>query len=456
MLTYYLKTFGCQMNEEESLRIRDFLGGFKIKENSKPTDADIIIINTCSIRQTAEDRLTGLIDSIRTGQKGKTAKIAVTGCIAGLALDQYKRYQLSKSLLRKLNTVDLFFTAEEVDKLASLLPEVYSEENYYNLKHTVSPISAFVPIMKGCDNYCSFCIVPFSKGPERSIPAPEILQEIQKLTDQGIKEVLLLGQKINSYELEGEKRTLWAKKKLKDPQTPHPLTTLLEKIQEKTKLERIFFMTSYPTDFTDDLIEAIRVLPKVGEYIHIPVQSGSTKILKSMQRRYSRPQLDDLLDKIVSQLPNLHLSTDFIVGFPGETEVDFTKSKELLEKYPFDMAYIAPYSPRPGTTSASMIDDIPRKEKKDRWAELTKILEQSALQQNKQYLGKKGTVLIGRKKRTVAMGRLPNYKEVEIHDPSVNIGDIVPVEIITTDAWRLVGAILGRPTVLPGQAGIHS
>ncbi len=441
MPTFYLKTFGCQMNEEESLRIKDYLASKRYRETDDYTKASLVIINTCSIRQTAEDRLLGLLDGVRT--KGlPTVKIAVTGCIAGLATDAYSRYKLSTKLRRRLKDVDLFFTAESLSTLGTLLGDTFDEDTYYDFKATHTPYSAYLPIMKGCDNYCSFCIVPYAKGPERSFATKDILEEVRKLQDQGIKEVLLLGQKINSYGLEGSLRATFFAKRSKDSSLPHPFAQLLSEIHEKTSIPHIYFMTSYPTDFTDDLIDTIASLPRVGQYIHIPVQSGSTKVLKAMERRYSREVYDDLLDKMVARLPDMHLSTDFIVGFPGETDADFVESVELMHKYPFTMAYIAPYSPRPGTKAFELGDPIPREVKKERFTVLTKALEESALAEHQNYLNKQYPLLVTKKSGDFLSGRIPNYKEVLIPDTSCMIGEVASITITQADAWRLIGKVI--------------
>ncbi|MBI4999812.1 MiaB/RimO family radical SAM methylthiotransferase [Candidatus Gottesmanbacteria bacterium] len=326
MKKYFIQTFGCQMNEADSEKIAAALEqqGHSITNNIDK--ADVIVINTCSVRESAENRVFGLINNL--AKRKKAQKIIVTGCIL---------YHGISWLRKKMPKVDEFKPIKEF---------INSLTTYYSL-----PTTHFVPIMEGCDHFCSYCVVPYARGRERSRPFEEIVCEVEELARRRYKEITLLGQNVNSY------KPSFAK--------------LLTVLHEIPGIKKISFMTSNPWDLTDEIIEAMK-LPKIDRYLHLPVQSGDDKILQRMNRYYTANDYLNLVKKIRQKIPDIKIGTDIIVGFPEETEEQFQHTVDLCKKIGFVKAYIAKYSPRPGTVAYKLKDDVPYQEKKRRW----KILEE--------------------------------------------------------------------------------
>ena len=367
--SYFIYTFGCQMNKADSERIsgdyqsRGFIPAKSVKE------ADEIIINTCSVRKSAEDRVIGLLLNLTKSKKGK--KIILTGCMIHHGADKLLEIMPGLDEILPISEVGFNFSAIRRDK-----------------HH------AWVPISNGCNSFCTYCIVPFSRGREISRSESEILKEVKKLVDQGYTEITLLGQNVNSYGLEKiginlrkllmrnpGKITLPSNqsqyKKFKD--IP-PFVQLLEKICEFKKLKKIRFLTSNPWDFSDALIEFIASHPQIDRFIYLPVQSGSDRILKLMNRGYTRADYLKLVKKLTLSIPDLQLGTDIIVGFPGETEKDFQQTVDLAKKINWQVAFVARYSPRPGTVSAKLYsDNVSDLEKKRRWLILEQLINKKHL-----------------------------------------------------------------------------
>ena len=374
--TYFIKTFGCQQNKRDSELIAYYYKAQRLKPAKKIQEADIIVINTCSVRQSAEDRVYGLVNnpksqipnpkSQRRSSKTKKLKIILTGCMVGL----YGKYFLS----RKMPNVDEFRKIDEW-KLVNKPSE-----------------TGLINIMTGCNNFCSYCVVPYARGREKSRPIEEILSEVKALINMGVKEITLLGQNVNSYgkdlyknidscirvlireknggvfESLSREKILSLGKKFKTP-----FAFLLAILNEIPEIKKIKFLTSNPWDLNDDIIEAM-TLPKIDRYLHLPVQSGDDEILKKMNRKYTARQYLDLIKKIRQKIPDIEIGTDIIVGFPGETEKQFQNTFSLCKKANFVKAYIAMYSPRPKTAAYKLRDNIPYKVKKARWCLLENLI----------------------------------------------------------------------------------
>jgi len=357
MKKYFIKTYGCQMNKSDSERIAGWYESRGWKKAKKIEEADEIVINTCSVRQSAEDRVYGLINNLAKSKiQNSKSKIVLTGCML--------RYPIA-DLKKKLPVVDEF--------------KKISEFQIRNPQSVIrnSKTHAWVPIMEGCSHFCTYCVVPYARGPEKSRPFEEIVCEVEELARRGYKEITLLGQNVNSYGLKNPKLKIQNPKlkpkikNLKKFKTPFAL--LLAVLHEIPGIEKISFITSNPWDLTDDIIEAMS-LPKIDRYLHLPVQSGDDEILRRMNRPYTAKQYLELVKKIRRRIPDIKIGTDIIVGFPGETEKQFQNTVKLCQKVGFEKAYIAMYSPRPGTAAFKFKDDVPHEEKKRRWEILEKLI----------------------------------------------------------------------------------
>jgi len=378
--SYFIVTYGCQMNELDSERIAGGLEkkGYKRAESYK--SADLVIINTCSVRQSAEDRVLGLVNNLKklkinstspslpAGEAGlrgarrpKSPKIVVTGCML-----RYTTHRLKKIL----PDVEEFIPIEE------LIPENLSSKFYVRGSKT----NAYVSIMRGCDNFCTYCVVPYSRGRERSRPIEEIYYEVKELVKRGYKQIMLLGQNVNSYHKSSrlEARGSRLRKELKNLKKKYKnnFAVLLALLHSIKGLEKISFITSNPHDMTKGIIRAMS-LPKIDKHLHLAVQSGDDDILRRMNRKYTVKRFLQLIKEIREQIPDIKISTDIIVGFPGETKKQFENTVKLCKKVDFCKAYINKYSPRLGTAAYKMEDNIPIAEKKRRWKVLDNLINKS-------------------------------------------------------------------------------
>ena len=374
----FIKTFGCQANKSDSERVLgDYLSrGYQETSNWKI--ADEIVINTCSVRQSAEDRVTGFVLNIEkffeSNSKDKP-KIILTGCMLHLKEDKIKELLPQVDEVLPIGEVGFNQTAIRKDK-----------------------IHAWVPISSGCNSFCTFCIVPFSRGREKSRSLEDIVSEVKTLADQGYTQITLLGQNVNSWGLEKvgvSLRKIFMEKSNLDladipanltqyqkPADKPPFVRLLQEVSKIKGIQKISFFTSNPWDFWEELIEEIKSNPKIDRFIHLPVQSGSDRILRLMNRGYSRASYLNLINKIKKEIPDVVFGTDIIVGFPGETEDDFNQTVDLVNQVGYKVAFVARYSPRPGTASARLYpDDIPAKVKKQRWEILDQIANKNTLSQ---------------------------------------------------------------------------
>lgn len=398
------------MNKSDSERIATVLKKTRYQPTSKIDEADLIVVNMCSVRQSAVDRVYGVLPKI------KKAKSLLTGCI------------LKKDRRKLAEKFDLVLNIKDLSKLPEILHSgsPLKIDNYLKIQPK-SYISELIPIMTGCNNFCSYCVVPYVRGKEISRSAKEIICEIKKLVERGCKEIWLLGQNVNSY-------------------SAIPFPQLLRKINEIPGDFWIRFTSSHPKDFSDELIEAMAECEKATEYLNLPVQAGNNKILKQMNRLYTIEQYKKLVGKIRKKIPDITLSTDVIVGFPGETKKQFESTVKLFKDVEFDMAYISKYSPRIGTAADKLKDNVSHKEKNRREKTLTEILKKTALKHNKKYIGKEVEVLVDNHKshkshESFWFGKTRTYKTVKIESKKKLLGQFVKVKIINALPWGLRGKI---------------
>ncbi len=431
---YYIKTYGCQMNEHDSENIKALLEEMGYKSSIDMENVDIVILNTCSIRENANNKAFGLLGRIKKlKEKNKNMIVGIMGCMAQEEIVVNKvleKYKWVDFVLGTHNIHDLPIIIEKLlDKKENII-EVYSKEGEIIEDIPVvreNKYKAFVNIMYGCDKFCTYCIVPYTRGKQRSRRKEAIIKEILELKKQGYKEVTLLGQNVNAYG--------------KDLDGNYEMSDLLQDVAD-TKLERIRFMTSHPWDFTDKMIEVIKNNKNIMPHIHLPVQSGSNRILKLMGRRYTKEEYIKLVDKIRGNIPNISITTDIIVGFPGETKEDFEETLNLVKKIKYDLAYTFIFSKRVGTPAYNLEDKTSLTEKKERLKTLNEIVNKEANQKNKEYKNKIVKVLvegISLKDKSKLMGYTDTNKLVNIVGDNLIIGKIVNVKITNHKTWSLDG-----------------
>ncbi|MEF8847245.1 MAG: tRNA (N6-isopentenyl adenosine(37)-C2)-methylthiotransferase MiaB [Candidatus Paceibacterota bacterium] len=429
-MKYHIKTFGCQMNKNDSKRISSYLEKNNHTSVSEMKNADLIVINMCSIRQSAVDRIYGLIPKFKKIKKEKPElKIVLTGCT--LKKDQKKLkenfdYILSKKALQQWNE---FLQQEEWDYHPDPRNEKFNSKfntDYLeiNPKHKNSA-KAYLPISTGCDNFCSFCVVPYTRGPEVSRAPKEIIKEAKELINEGVKELWLLGQNVNSYQhsLNGDEINF---------------VDLVEKINNLKGDFWIKYTSSNPKDFTSGNIKRLSQFEKVTPYLNLPLQSGDNEVLKKMNRPYSIEDYKKTVKEFRDNFESLSLSTDIIVGFPGETKKQFNNTVEAFKDLNFDMAYIAKYSPRPQTEASELDDNVSEEEKERRAKILNKLLEKQALDFNKKLIGKRMKVIVLNQKDKL-IGKNKYNKTVKFPGPEDLINNFVNVEITNASAWGLTG-----------------
>ena len=424
----FIKTHGCQMNEYDSNRMQDLLGishGFETTDNEE--EADLILLNTCSIREKAQEKVFHQLGRWKKlKDKNPNLKIGVGGCVAS---------QEGDNIMKRAPQVDIVFGPQTIHRVPKLYENVAENklesvditfpktEKFDHLPEQSSDgPTAFVSIMEGCNKYCSFCVVPHTRGNEISRPLDDILKEIEGLAEKGVKEVNLLGQNVNSYR----------DSKLKTKGLG--LSNLIRSSSVIEGIERIQFTTSHPFEFGQDLIDIYQEVPELISYVHLPVQSGSNDILKKMRRRHSRDEYFEIIDKLKSARSGISISSDFIVGFPGETEKDFLDTLDLVDYVGYDESFSFIYSPRPNTTAKDLEDDVPLEEKKVRLQELQHKLENSALSISRKMVGEIRKCLvtnISKKNPGEFQARADNNKVVifSCSDPSM-IGEIIDIEIV--------------------------
>lgn len=433
---YFLRTYGCQMNVHDSEEIKAILENLGYTETDELEDSDIVVLNTCAIRENAHDKVFGYLG--RCKHLKATIKKDLIVCIGGCMAQEEV---VVNELKTKHPYVDIIFGTHNIHELATMIKNVGKERQdikVYSIEGNVyenidykrdSKITAWVNIMYGCDKFCTYCIVPYTRGKQRSRRACEIVREVEKLVSEGYQEVTLLGQNVNAYG--------------KDLESEMTFAGLLEAVA-KTNIPRVRFVTSHPWDFTDEMITTIAKYPNIMPYIHLPLQSGSSRILKLMGRRYTKEEYLELFDKMKKKIPGVAISTDIIVGFPGETESDFTETLEVVKHCKYDGAYTFIFSPRVGTPAASMPDDTPLKEKEDRLHRLNELVNSYSLENNQKLLNKTVPVLIqgiSEKGSNKVYGYTDTMKLVNVVGSKDLIGKIVNVTITDAKSFSLDGII---------------
>ena len=445
-LKYSILTFGCQLNENDSEKLSGIVEqmGYKYTDNFK--EADLAIFNTCCVRENAEDRLFGKLGELKKIKEEKGTIIAIGGCMM-------QQKHITQKLHESYPFVDIIFGTHTLHKLPENIYKILESnkkiEDILDIEGKVyeglpikreSNIKASVTIMYGCNNFCTYCIVPYVRGRERSRHPKDILEEVKTLAKKGYKEIMLLGQNVNSY-LVAEN---W-RKEAKQYNGVNSFATLLREINKIEGIERIRFVSPHPKDFTDDVIEAISECEKVCKLIHLPLQSGSTQVLKRMNRKYTKEQYLELVEKMKRKIPNLTLSTDIIVGFAGETEEDFKDTLDIVNKVRFEQVYMFIYSKREGTPGAKMENQIPEKIKHERFDRLKALVESQISENNQKYIGTVQKVLIEGKSKNnkqTYTGRTDSNKVVIIEGTDELIGKVINVKIVSEHMWYLKGEII--------------
>lgn len=433
------------MNKSDSERIATILKNIGYKKALKINEADLIVLNMCSVRQSAVDRIYGRIRNFaKLKAQNPRLKTILTGCILKSDL---KKFENHFDYILPIKTLPLWQNLLKKDKFF-YYPDPRSPEfcqkfdgDYLKINPNYSNFSAFIPISTGCNNFCSFCVVPYVRGPEICRPVNEILNEVKNLIKRGFKEIWLLGQNVNSYK--SEQRRINNERNI-------DFVRLLKMVNEIPGDFWIRFTSSHPKDFSDSLVKTIAKCKKVTPYINLPVQSGDNAILRKMNRPYTIEKYKKLVKKIRDSFDKnrealekeVAISTDVIVGFPGETKKQFENTVKLFKEMKFDMAYIAEYSPRPQTTAFKLKDDVSKEEKEKRRKALTEILKETALENNKKYVGKTVDVLTKESKNEFLFGKTRTYKTVKLKGRSALIGKFIKVKIIRALPWGLKGEIL--------------
>ena len=428
-----LKTYGCQMNEHDSENIKGILELLGFSFTDKIEDADLVLLNTCSIRENAHNKAFGLLGKAKHIKESKRdLMIGLCGCMAQEEIvvnTIISKYPFVNFVIGTHNFYELPEILEKSEKKQQI--EVYSREGDLIEDLPVdrtSKYKAYVNIIYGCDKFCTYCIVPYTRGRQRSREKEDILKEIDNLIKEGYQEVTLLGQNVNAYG--------------KDLYDNYSLAELLEDVA-KTNIPRIRFMTSHPWDFTDEMIEVIAKYPNIMPSIHLPVQSGSNRILKLMGRRYTKEEYLTLFHKMKEIIPNCAISTDIIVGFPGETEEDFEETLNLVKECKYDNAYTFIYSPRVGTPAAKLTSNTTKEEKEQRLYKLNDIVNTYFKENNEKLLGKTVPVLVEgiSDKKNEYFGYSDTNKLVNFTGDNVELGSIVNVEITEAKTWSLDGKV---------------
>lgn len=433
---YYIKTYGCQMNEHDSEKIKGILKENGYVETTVLDEANVVILNTCAIRENAHDKVFGFLGVLKHLKKErKDLIVGLCGCMA-------QEENVVNEILNKYKQVDFVFGTHNIDNMMSLIDEVKSTKKQtievYSIEGNVcegipherdSRVTAWVDIILGCDKFCTYCIVPYTRGTQRSRRKENIIDEIIELKNKGYKEVTLLGQNVNAYG--------------KDLYENYNLANLLEDVS-KTGIERIRFVTSHPWDFTDEMIDVISKYDNIMPYIHLPIQSGSNRILKLMNRRYTKEEYLSLYNKIREKIKNVSITTDIIVAFPGETEEDFNETLDIVEKCKFDGAFTFIYSPRENTPASTVKNDLNEEEKSYRLHKLNERINYYSNESNKKMLNKIVKVLTlgpSEKGDNMLMGYTENMKLVNFEGDTSLIGKIVDVKITDAKSFSLDGII---------------
>ena len=432
---YTILTYGCQMNVHDSENISGIMEELEYTKEENYEKADVIILNTCAIRENAHNKVIGILGRIKKLKEENPNIITIIGgcmpqeeSVSNMLKDKYKWVDI---VLGTHNIYDIPVLLDNIMKERKQNIEVYSIEGSIIENLPVkrdSKYKAWVNIQYGCDKFCSYCIVPYTRGKQRSRLPIDILKEVQELKDKGYKEVTLLGQNVNAYG--------------KDLENKYTMANLLEEVS-KIGIDRIRFVTSHPWDFSSEMIDVIAKYDNIMPYIHLPIQSGSDNILKKMNRRYSIKEYKKLFYELKEKIPGVSITTDIIVGFPNETEEDFQKTIDIYNELKYDLAYTFIYSPREGTPASTMKDNVPKEVKEERLQRLNKVVNKYAKENNEKYLNKVVPVLIEgySDKGNKLMGYTDTMKLVNVEaDPSY-IGEIVDIYITEVKTWSMEGVL---------------
>lgn len=437
----YIETMGCQMNKSDTERMLGILSHFDYEETKVQEDADLLMVNTCSIRQLSEDKAFSQLGVWGKWKKDNkpNLKIGICGCVA---------QQKARKVFSRAPYVDFVLGTHKIYSLPDVIKRIESDERVCECEETNLPSSneegfpinrvkstnAWINITEGCNNFCTYCIVPYTRGRERSREPEVIIKEVKDALNAGFKEITLLGQNVDSYG-----------KDFKDKQ--YRLAQLLRDINAIEGKFRIRFVTSYPTDITDELIETAVGLDKVCEYFHIPMQSGSSRVLKAMNRRYDRETYAKIVEKVRRMVPDVTITSDFIAGFPGETEEEFVETLTAIDEFELDYSNVAAYSPREKTVAAKWVDKfIPEDVKDERFQRLNLKVQENCLKSNLKYVGREMEVLVENfyehKGKMINTGKTRNFKTVHIPCDEDLTGQFVNVKISGAKTWYLKGEII--------------
>ena len=433
---YYIKTYGCQMNEHDSENISAILNDMNFTKTESLEDADLIILNTCAIRENAHNKVFGLLGRIKHLRQTKNIMVGFGGCMA-------QEEVIVEEITNKYKWIDFVFGTHNIVNLPNIIEKAYDnkkqEVEVFSCEGDVienipvkrdSKYKAWVNIMYGCDKFCTYCIVPYTRGKQRSRLPEYIINEVKDLIKEGYQEVTLLGQNVNAYG--------------KDLGINYTMANLLEDVA-KTGINRIRFVTSHPWDFNDDMIDIISKYDNIMPYIHLPIQSGSSKILKLMGRRYTKEEYLNLFKKLKEKKPNVSITTDIIVGFPGETEEDFQDTLDVVDACKYDSAFTFIFSPRVGTPASKMEDNVSLEEKELRLQRLNQLINKYSKENNDKYLNKVVPVLLedySSKKKDCLKGYTDTMKLVNVKADDIYLGKIVNVKITSVKTWSMDGEII--------------
>jgi tRNA-2-methylthio-N6-dimethylallyladenosine synthase len=444
----YVKSFGCQMNVYDSRRMADTLAPQGFVETAAPEDADLVILNTCHIREKAAEKVYSELGRVRRMKEaaavdGRRMVIAVAGCVAQAE---------GEEIIRRAPAVDLVFGPQSYHRLPALLARAERDGKAMDTEfpaddkfdHLAAPsraaikargVSAFVTVQEGCDKFCTFCVVPYTRGAEVSRPVQKVLGEVEHLAEAGVREITLIGQNVNAYHGEGPDGRPW------------PLARLLERVARIDGVDRLRYTTSHPRDMDDDLIMAHRDLHALMPQLHLPVQSGSDRVLAAMNRRHTRADYLSVIERLRRARPDLALTSDFIVGFPGETESDFADTLRLIEETSLSGAFSFKYSPRPGTHGAEMTDQIGENVKSERLQRLQDAVDRNHAAFNRRCLHRTFDVLFEKPGRHPGqlVGRSPYLQPVQVEVPASMIGEIAAVTVTEIASNSLFGVLASAP-----------
>ena len=445
-LKYNILTFGCQLNENDSEKLCGMLEEMGYTKTAKPEEADIALFNTCCVRENAEDKLFGKLGELKRLKEQKGLIIAIGGCMM-------QEKHITNKIKESYPFVDIIFGTHTLHKFPEDLYKTIEEkrkiEDILDIDGKVyeglpirrsSKTKASVTIMNGCNNFCSYCIVPYVRGRERSRQPRDIINEVRELAKNGYKEITLLGQNVNSYlRVEKEKKI-----EFEEYEGVNSFATLLRAINKIDGIERIRFVSPHPKDFTDDVIEQIADCEKVCKLIHLPLQSGNTKVLKEMNRKYTKEQYLELVEKMKNKIPNLTLSTDIIVGFPGETDEEFEDTLDVVRKVKFEQVYMFIYSRRVGTPGDKMENQIPEEIKHKRFDKLKALVESQIEENNQKYVGTIQKVLVegeSKNNKNMLSGRTDSNKVVIFEGSKDLIDKTIDLKIVSEHMWYLKGEL---------------